>query len=50
MKIRYSSNFNSKKNEILFDFDYNIILINRVYFRKYLSNLKIKKLPFFISI
>ena len=48
MKIRYISK--NEINDILLGFDYNVIIKNRIYFRKYLLNLKIKKFVFFISI
>ena len=50
IKIRYSSNSKVEESEILFDFGYNVILKIRIYLRKYISNLKIKKITFIISI
>ena len=35
---------------MLFDFDYNVILKNRVYLQKYILNLEIKKMAFIILI
>ena len=50
MKIRYLSDFNVEKSEIFSDFDCGVILANRIYFRKYLSDFEINKLFFLISI
>ena len=50
MKVRYSSNPEVEKSEMLFDFDCGVILGDRVYLRKHISDLEIKKMIFFISI
>ena len=48
--MRYFLKFNIKKSEISLNFDYDIILKDYIYLRKYLLDLKIKKITFFILI
>ena len=48
MKIRYLSN--GEESEVSLNSNYDVTLIDYVYFRKYLLNLEIKKLVSFISI
>ena len=50
MKVKYLSNLGVEESEVLFDFDCGVILKDRVYLRKYIFDLKIKKMVFFISI
>ena len=46
MKVRYLLNLNVEESEILLDFDYKVILVNRIYLRKFLLDFKIRKLFF----
>ena len=48
MKIQYVSK--NEINDILSNFNCDVIMKNRIYFRKYLLNLKIKKFVSFILI
>lgn len=50
MKVRYSSNFNVEESEVLLDFGCEVTPTNCVYLRKFLLDLEIRKLLFFISI
>ena len=50
MKIRYFLKLDIEKSEISLNFNYNIIFKNRIYLRKQVLNLKIKKIIFIISI
>ena len=50
IKVRYSSNSKTEESEVSLDSDCDVTLKDRAYLLKHVSDLKIKKMTFFISI
>ena len=50
MKVQYSPDSNAEESDISPDTDYGVTLGDRVYLRKYIPNLEIKKLPISIPV